>query len=130
MSDAEAIEFIRQVIAGSIALSSQEQKALSSDPNPEWFCKYGSVTIKMHTDARRERISGVKLVAVGDERSFFNIGGVRAQNNGAVGPRKAVDENRNCFQAWTAGLTWDEARQFLAKILANSLATTPNLNRS
>ena len=129
MTDGEAILFVREVIAGTKTLSSQEMKNLSADPNPEWFCSYSSVRVKMHTGAKRETISGVKLVDTDGERSFFNLGAVLALKTGGVGPRKAVDEYRWCFADWTAGLTWDEAREFLKTILANSLEKTPNLKK-
>lgn len=129
MTDEEAVKFVRDVIAGTIKLKSQEVKNLTADPNPEWFCSYGGVTVKMHTGGKRETVSGVKLKDVDGERSFFNIGMTKALTGG-VGPKKAIDEYSYAFADWTAGLTWTEAREFLKTILANSLAMTPAPKRS
>jgi hypothetical protein len=129
MTDTEAITFVRGVIAGTIVLKSQEVKHLSGDSNPEWFCSYTGVKVKMHTGNQRATVSGIKLVDVDGERSFFNIGMTLALRGG-VGPTKAINEYSFCFPAWTAGLTWTEAKDFLKKILENSLAMTPNLKRS
>lgn len=129
MTDAEAIQFVRDVISGQRPLVSQEQKTLGSDPNPEWFCAYGGVMVKMHTGARRETISGVKFKDVDPERSFFNIGMTQALKGG-VGPSRAIKECAWAFAPWTAPLTWDDAKAFLAKILSNSLVMTPNPKRS
>ena len=129
MTDEEAVKFVRDVIAGTIKLKAQEVKHLSADPNPEWFCVYGNVTVKMHTGVRRETLSGVKLKDVDGERSFFNIGMMKALAGG-VGPRKAIDEHSYAFADWTSGLTWTEAKDFLKTILENSLAMNPLPKRS
>ena len=129
MTDQQAVEFVKRVISGAETLSRQEVKALSNDPNPEWFCYYKGGTVKMHTGVLRQTVSGVKIVDVDGERSFFNIG-MQAALKGGVGARKAVDEYAFAFAAWTAGLTWEEARKFLATLLANSLAMTPNPKKS
>lgn len=130
MTDQAACQFVRNVIAGTVTLRSQEVKTLTRDPNPEWFCTYSNnVQVKMHTGARRETVSGVKFVDLGGERSFFNLGMTQALKGG-VGPRRAIEDHCYAFAAWTGGLTWTEARQFLATILANSLAMTPNLQKS
>ena len=129
MTDAQAIQFVRDVISGQRPLVSQEKKTLKSDPNPEWFCAYGGVLVKMHTGPRRETFSGVKFQDTDPERSFFNSGMTLALQGG-VGPRKAVEQCQWAFAAWTAPMTWDDARAFLAKILSNSLVMWPNLKRS
>lgn len=63
------------------------------------------------------------------ERSFFNLGMAKALQGG-VGPAKAISEHRYAFAQWTIGLTWTEAKDFLKKILENSLAKTPNRKKS
>lgn len=60
MNDNAAIKFVKDVIAGTRTLADQEVKSLSGDPNPEWFCGYNGVQVKMHTGVRRETLSGVK----------------------------------------------------------------------
>lgn len=129
MDDQTAIQFVRDVIAGTKPLLCQEVKALTADPNPEWFCKYNGAMVKMHTGPRRETLSGVKFVDVDGERSFFNIGMQKAMKGG-VGPSKAINEHCYAFASWTAGLTWTEAKDFLKKLLDNSVAMTPNLKKS
>ena len=129
MTDEEAVKFVRDVIAGTIKLGDQQVKNLTADPNPEWFCSYGKVTVKMHTGPRRETVSGVKFVDVDGERSFFNIGMTKAMAGG-VGPAKAINEASWAFADWTSGLTWTEAKDFLKALLGNSLAKTPNPKKS
>ena len=130
MTDAQAVQFVHDVISGQRTLVSQEQKALSRDPNPEWFCSYGSgVIVKMHTGVRRETISGVKFTDTDPERSFFNLGMALALKGG-VGPSRAVNDYGWAFAGWTSSITWADAKAFLAKLLSNSLALTPNLKKS
>jgi hypothetical protein len=129
MNDNAAIKFVKDVIAGTRTLADQEVKSLSGDPNPEWFCGYNGVQVKMHTGVRRETLSGVKFVDKDGERSFFNLGMAQALKGG-VGPAKAINEHKYAFAQWTIGLTWTEAKDFLKKILENSLAKTPNRKKS
>jgi hypothetical protein len=129
MTDNEAIQFVKDVIAGSRAITSAAVVNLSSDPNPEWFCGYDGIMVKMHTSPSRETLSGVKLKDSQGERSFFNLGMTQALKGG-VGPRAAVDNHQYAFAAWTAGLTWDQARQFLNKILTNCKQKSPPLRRT
>jgi hypothetical protein len=130
MTDEEACQFVKGVIAGSITLREQSSKVLSGEVNPEWFCAYSNGwKVKMHTGPTRETISGVKLVDKEGERSFFNLGAAQGLTGG-VGPSRAIKNFCYAFAGWTEGLTWTEARDFLARILANSLAMTPNPRRS
>ena len=109
------------VIAGTNALRTTECKMLTQDPNPEWFSWYDGFGVKMHTSLDRQAISGLKVMYKAGEYSFFNVGYGRKP----VGPSKAVNEWSNCFSDWTDCLAWDEAKQFLAKVLADSKAMNP-----
>jgi hypothetical protein len=108
--------FIVAVIEGTNLIKSTECKKLSQDPNPEWFNTYDGFVVKMHTNVAREGISGLKIMYKSGEYSFFNLG----YGNKPVGYSKAVKEYAHCFQDWTACITWDQAKQFLAKVLADS----------
>ncbi len=114
---------ILAVIAGTNAIRSTECKLLSQDPNPEWFSSYDGFGIKMHTTLSREAISGLKVMYKSGEYSFFNVGYGRKP----VGPSKAVNEWANCFGAWTDCLSWDQAKLFMAKLLADSKAMNPHV---
>ena len=114
---------ILAVIAGTNVIRSTECKFLSQDPNPEWFSDYDGFRIKMHTSMDRQAISGLKIMYKSGEYSFFNVGYGRK----AVGPSKAVKEWANCFSAWTDCLTWDQAKDFMAKLLADSKATNASV---
>jgi len=122
---AETIEalrnFIIAVVEGDNQIRTTEHKILQNDPNPEWFNTYEGFTVKMHTNVARDAISGVKIVYVGGEASFFNLG----YGNKPVGYSKAVKDHRNRFAEWTGCITWDMAKRFLAKMLEDSKKKNP-----
>ena len=110
--------FVLAVINGTNLIKSTECKRLNDDPNPEWFSAYNDFGIKMHTSLSRDGISGLKIYRGATEYSFFNVG----YGQKPVGPSKAVWNFAGNFEAWTACLTWDEVKQFMAKLLADSKA--------
>ena len=111
-------KFIVAVIDGTNLIKSSECKILSQDPNPEWFSGYDGFKVKMHTSVSREALSGLKIVYKGGEYSFFNLG----LGKKPVGYSRAVRDCQWAFPDWTACVTWDQAKLFLQKLLADSKA--------
>jgi hypothetical protein len=106
------------VINGTNAIRASKCVFLSQDPNPEWFSDYDGFTAKMHTSMSREGISGLKLIYKGQDYSFFNVG----YGQKPVGPSRATYDFCGNFSNWTGCLSWDEVKQFMAKLLADSKA--------